>query len=244
MKFKDFITEKYLEASKAPLYHWTDYISLKKILEFGALGEGDKWDAINGYTTLKKGPVSFTRDKNYRIRGKSSDVRITVDPIKLQQKGYKIYPYVDRSVINNHHDEAPLPRDQARWEAEERVVGPIKLKDCLVKIEMTKERYDEEMKIAEKFEQEADERLKVAKQVRDGTFRWSVEYWAKGKHPDNIKNFYEPGSFVDKAKEALKKDPKWVPKNFSAEGLENSAKRDKEYAKQIREVLKQVEILK
>lgn len=244
MRFKKFITEKYLEGSKAPLYHWTDYISLKKILEFDALGVGDKWDPSNGYTTLKKGPISFTRDKNYRIRGKDSDVRITVDPIKLQQNGYKIYPFVDRSVINNHHDEQPLPRDEARWEAEERVIGPIKLKDCLVKIEMTKERYDEEKKLIKKFEEEAKESLKTAKEVVDKNFRWSIEFWERGKNKENIKDFYKPGHFVDKAKAELAKDPMWKPKNFSAENFVNGAKRWQKMADETKEILKKVEILK
>lgn len=244
MRFKKFITEKYLEGSRAPLYHWTDYISLKKILEMDALGVGDKWDTRNGYTTLKKGPVYFTRNKNYRIRGKSSDVRITVDPIKLQQKGYKIHPRVDRSVINNHHDEQPLPQAEARWEAEEYVIGPIKLKDCLVKIEMTKDRYDEEEKLIKRFEDRAKELADTAKEVRHKDFRWSIEFWERGKNKENIKDFYKPGHFVDKAKAELAKDPMWRPKNFSAEGFENGSKRDQEMADEIKEILKKVEILK
>ena len=244
MRFKNFITEKYLEGALAPLYHWTDYISLKKILQFDALGVGDKWDSSKGYTSLKKGPISFTRDKNYRIRGKNSDVRITIDPIKLQQKGYKIYPFVDRWVINNHHDEQPLPRDEARWEAEERVIGPIKLKDCLVKIEMTKERYDEEQKLIKRFEDAAEEAKKTAKEVSNKNFRWSIEFWARGRNKEELKSFFEPGHFVDKAKAELAKDPMWKPKNFSAEKFIQSAKSWQKMADETKEILKQVEVMK
>jgi len=244
MRFKQFITEKYLEGSRAPLYHWTSYLHLKNILQLDALGQSDKWDTMNGTTSLKKGVVSFTRDKNYRIRGKDSDVRFSFDPVILKQKGYKIIPYVDRSVINNIHDEAPLPRDKARWEAEEAIMGPIKLKDGLIKIEMTKDRYQDQEKLADKFEKMYKEVSKTAKEIKDGTFRWSIDYWEKNKKGMNLDTFYKPGGFVDKAKAELEKDPNWMPKGMSADSVEKGAENWKRMADEIKEMLKKVEILK
>ena len=244
MRFKKFITEKYLEGPRAPLYHWTSRHKLKNILELEALGVSDNWDPTKGTTSLKKGGVSFTRDKNYRINGKDSDVRFTFDPVKLQQRGYKIYKYVDRWVINNIHDEQPLPPDEARWEAEERLVGPVKLKDGLVKIEITKEAYKQYKETEKIFDDFADKDEKIAKKLKEGTFRWSIDFWRDGRPDDQIEMFLKPGGFVERAKENLAKDPKWLPKNFTAEKFEQAAKHYREDANEIREILKKVEILK
>jgi hypothetical protein len=240
MKFKDFITEKYLEGSKAPLYHWTSWVMFKYILKHSALGVIDKWEPIEGVISLKKGWVSFTRDKNYRIRGKDSDIRISFDPIILKQKGYKIQPYVDRSVVGNLHDEDRLPQDKARWEAEEMVLGPIKLKDGMMKIEVTKERYDEEQKIIKRFEESLKDTQKINDQLEDGTFRWTIDFWKKQKGPNGTKGFEK---FIEKAEEELKKDPNWKPKGFE-DRIKNQLIRDQEYIDEIKKLLDQVEVLK
>ncbi len=242
MKFKNFIAEKYLESSRAPLYHWTDSIYLENILKLNALGVTDEWDEIHGTKTLKKdGWVSFTRDKNYRIRGKNSTVRFSFNPEILKQRGYKILPYVDRSVVDNYIDQNPLSKSRARFESEEKVKGPIKLTDGLIKIEIIKSEYNKLKNFIKMFKEHKDEALKTAKQIDDGTFKWSIEYW-KSLSPNNTEDGFS--SFILKAKEELKKDPNWVPKKYkSSKSFIETAKNYQELIDKTENVLKRVSIL-
>lgn len=240
MKFKQFITEKYLEGSKAPLYHWTSWVFLDDILRLNAIGVGDEWHPHKGTLSLKKGWVSFTRDKNYRIRGKDSDVRFSFDPVVLKQKGYKIEPYVDRSVVGNLHDEDKLPQDKARWEAEEMILGPVKLKDGLLKIEVTKDRYDKEQNTLKHFEKELKETEKTIKQLNDGTFKWSVDYWKKHRFPSSINGFEK---FIANAEKELEKDPNWKPKNFETR-MNNQLEYQQKYIEELKYLLNKVEVIK
>jgi hypothetical protein len=224
MRLNEILAEKYLEGARAPLYHWTALSSLFDILKLGALGQVDDWHPIEGAESLKKGWVSFTRDKNYRIRGSGkhgSNIRLSFDFEKLKQKGYKIEPYVDRSVVGNLHDEDPLPQRDARWEAEEVILGPVKLKDGLIKIEADKDAIDEIKKHIKIFQEYADKAGKTAQELEDGTFKWSLKYWATGKPKNQL---FMHKKFIAKAKAELKKDPNWKPPRFTVEAFRNSEK--------------------
>ncbi len=91
---------------------------------------------------------------------------------------------------------------------------------------MTKERYDEEQKLIKQFEDAAEESKKTAKEASNKNFRWSIEFWVRGGEiKKELKAFFEPGYFIDKAKAELAKDPMWKPKNFSSEKfINNNAK--------------------
>jgi len=206
------------------------------------LGVHDDYDPMKGVMSLKKGPVSFTRDKNYRVKGRDSEVRLTFDREKLKHRGYKIYPYVDRSVVKHWQDEDPLPQHEARWEAEEVIIGPVKLKDGLTKIEITKDAYDKELNSIKHYEKRIEENEKVKKQLDDGTFRWTLDYWKKtvGVHQTSLDMFEK---FIKKAEEELKKDPKWMPRGF-ADRISNQIKYDKENVQKKKEVLSKVEVMK
>ena len=77
MKLID-LCERAHTGSRQLLYHWTDLHSLLGIIkrEVIAYFESDKWDPIKGYDNAKPTSryVSFTRDKNYAIRGQDERV--------------------------------------------------------------------------------------------------------------------------------------------------------------------------
>jgi hypothetical protein len=94
------------------LYHFTDLISLIKILETNTLKGSNKWDEN------QKPFTSFTRNKNGwgLVGGPGKTVRISVDGDKLSDK-YKISPYDMQNL--KRWDDTPLD------EMEERVFGDI-----------------------------------------------------------------------------------------------------------------------
>lgn len=242
MRFKKFITEKYLEASRAPLYHWTADYMLKGILKTGKLGYAADggYDPLKGITKFSNGWVSFTRDKNYRIGGKrNSNIRLSFDPIKLQQKGYKIRPYVDRSVVRNATDETSrLPQDEARFEAEEKVKGPIDLKDGLISIEADPSIIKQYEELIEKFKKTKEEHLKIADEVKNGK-KFTIQFYKEQQAPN-----YHETEWVKNAEKELEKDPNWKPKWFTPERYEKFAVGDQRQIDEYSEFLKRLTPLK
>jgi hypothetical protein len=246
MRFKHFLTEKYLEGSRAPLYHWTADYTLPRILESGKLGypTKDGYDSMKGITKFSNDYVSFTRDKNYRIRGnRDSNIRLAFDPIKLQQKGYKILPYVDRSVVINARDDEQkaLPQRDARFEAEEIIKGPIDLKDGLIAIEADKEVIKKYKHLIERNEKEIEQHLKIAKDIKNG-MRFTIDFYKKEKGSNYSDNLH--GEWVKKAEQELEKDPDWKPKWFNPERYEKFADGCKDRINEYKKMLSIVKELK
>ncbi len=247
MRFKNFIlNESYLDSARAPIYHWTSGFLLRTILKTRKLGypTKDGYDPLKGITKFSKELISFTRDNNYRIRGKESNVRFVFDIEKLRQKGYKIKPYVDRSVVKNSlEDYSTLNSHEARFEAEEIVRGPIDLKDGLIKIEVDKKYYDEQKKLIDRYSQDILKQEKIADDITSGKLNFSYDVWLT---LDVSKNYDEIGkkNFKEKIEQEKKEKSNWAPKWFTPEKFKSIADFDRRMIKEIEQLLSEVEIIK
>lgn len=239
MRFKKFITEKYLETSRAPLYHWTGDYNLSNILRDGKLGypTKDGYDPMKGITKFSNQWVSFTRDRNYRIRERDSNIRLSFDPEKLKQKGYIIKPYVDRSVVINAKDDMQqtLPQRDARFEAEEIIKGPIELKDGLIDIEADPKLIKHYKEIIERWKKQKEEELETAKKIKDG-MKFTIKFFKDEKGPNYSEEI--SGEWVKKAEKELEKDPNWKPRWFNPERYEARAKSTQELIDKYTNLLK------
>ena len=128
-----------LAASQSLLYHNTSAVALLSILEFGAIARVGDFDTKKGWTSIKKGWVSFTRDSKYKNApgATSSDVRFVFDYDTIR-RGYKTRPHSDGLVVKDRFTETFVDSYERRWESEELVMGPVWLKHGLDRIEVKK----------------------------------------------------------------------------------------------------------
>lgn len=208
MRANEFLVEV-KPGSRPFLYHWTPTIYLGHILKFGAIGTVDEYSPTEGPLSLKKGWISFTRDKNYQYQGKQAGgvVGFVFDQDVLRQKGYKMIPYVDRSVVTTVIGGEPLPQDQARFEAEEKVLGPVKLKDGCVSILATKSAIAYLEKHLDAMVHWRDEAAHILQQLENGTFRFSLDMM--GPNASDEQKEYVAKKLAD--------DPYWKPSRYSKE---------------------------
>lgn len=131
ISFKEFLKESYLKSGSAPLYHFTSVDSLERMSKNKQVGqysyEHPNWSVNNPEGVVKKdGWWSATRKRDYR--GRSKDVRLTLDSDKIKQN-HKIRPYVDPLVSTDLHAETLIGNEKnpfkRRWEHEEVIKGPI-----------------------------------------------------------------------------------------------------------------------
>ena len=133
ISFKEYLEEK---VGDFLLYHNTGYSGFRGIMEAGRIG------------TRSGGRVSFTRDKSYLFApGAGSNdgsfpgvyARFVYNRETLVKRK-KVTPYADRNVQDPKTGNL-VSGAGARWESEEKVVGPIPLdkKHGLVRIDVTPE---------------------------------------------------------------------------------------------------------
>lgn len=163
MKLHDVIDEG---VKKQYLYHNTGLIWLPSVLKFGALGKTKDWSPTKGTLSIKKGWISFSRNPRYKAApgtGKKADVKFVFDRDKLKHR-YKIEPVADRTVATDMQGRNLVKGKEARWESEEIVLGPVKLKDGLVRIELYPHAKKDLLQTIESFKhniKHAEERLEM-----------------------------------------------------------------------------------
>lgn len=150
MKLKKYISEGFLEGSRAPLYHFTTLLNAINIVYMNALGRVEYKDvALFKDPYLVKGSISFTRDKKYKVKGSGSTVVFALNTEKLKNK-YKIIPSIS-SKISTEYPDRPGGK---RIEAEERIMGPIKnLETYLINIFIENKSYKELKDTIKKYEE-------------------------------------------------------------------------------------------
>ena len=173
IRFIPFL-ESYLKGGRQLLYHWTESHNLIYILRMGKLGQPDvdSYDPRSGYSGVKNGWVSFTRNKNYRVRGSNVDCRFTFDGDILRNK-YKIRPYADGYMMIGGDDKPS--GDKRRMEAEEVVDGPINLKDGCILIELDKKRHDEIVQMKVDFTKRLANIEDLLPKLKSGKYVYSIE---------------------------------------------------------------------
>lgn len=236
MRLKELF-EKLNSGSRQYLYHWTNLHSLLGIIKFNAIGYGSEYDPIKGYKKLDKRYVSFTRDKNYSISGKGEDggIRITYDWDVLRRKGVKTAP--TRGLVGkpggDWHD--VLTGREARYEAEEKVMGPIPFTPeyGLITVEATAPVISEIKKTISaqtKYEKELLERAGNAEKRRP-----TVQDYRDHKGPNwkktEEKKIVDAGYFSDE---------NWKPLWWNPDTLRTSAERHRKIAVEYQELLNSV----
>lgn len=203
----------YLEGSRGPIYHYTNLLYLDRILEMGGLGviEGWKPTGDRSQEHLVPGWVSFTRDPRYRVKGRDSNVRFTFDLDTLINKGYKIRASKGLFVKNVVTEEFPdLP--EARVEAEEKVWGPVKLKDGLTQIALTRSGHKEVEDSIKRTKEGIANLEKLLKMIRNKDF--SIEAYSLHMGAENLKQQFYQDSWK-RMEQKHKEDPSWWPKWFT-----------------------------
>lgn len=164
------------------LYHNTSAVWLDSILlRFKAVGVPSDFDSHKGYQTLKKGWVSFSRSSRYRAApgaGRGAEVRLVFDYAQLKKR-YKILPYADNFVAPAEDRDGFIREGyRLRWESEERVLGPVYLKDGLVRVEVLESVVDELKSTKQAYQGHRDlaiegkRQLKLNKFWHNGNGRW------------------------------------------------------------------------
>lgn len=202
------------------LYHWTSTTALPSIVNLGAVSQTE-WDVAKGPYALKKGWVSFTRDKDYAVRGKNEyggSIRLTFDGDKLAAR-YKIQPAVGYFYMNSK-DETMPKGGQRRIEAEEVILGPVYLKHGLVAIEGT----PEAVKNINKSRDVYTEHLQ--------SNRLLLEMRQKGiPLTFEIYRDHGPPATMERVEQKMKNEPNWQPKWFNVDTL---SKRCAVYEKEVK----------
>ena len=156
------------------LYHYTNWSTMYNIIKSGYVlkneGEynGGKGDFLNNYT-------SFTRDRHLNWGW----VCIVLDRDKLSQK-YKITPY-DDYIINK--------KVKKRSESEEKIKGPIYIKDSIVKVGFLIDKYYRRVWRKSRINKKYEENIKKIKTLEDYIKNPEPEEDIK-KYEEDIKFFH------------------------------------------------------
>lgn len=120
--FDEFLIDSYLDSNNAPLYHFTDaWTLINMILEDNSLKIGNfKHPTEMG----DKNILSLTRDINFKLKHRDSEVMICLDKNKLINK-YKIVPY-DFYIHTKKDSHKKWEIDRKRFENEEIIYTEIK----------------------------------------------------------------------------------------------------------------------
>lgn len=161
------------------------------------IGIPNDFDVYKGYTSVKKGWVSFSRSKLYTTApgayGKA-EVRFVFNYNELKRK-YRNQPFADQFVTkSNDHDDL-VKSFETRWESEERFYGPISLDHGLERIEILKSIFYQNLNIIKRREEDILEVKEKMKYLKKGVF-WNrlKEQWMPIE-TDRQKRIYNETSY-------------------------------------------------
>lgn len=171
ISFKQYLEE----VNQQFLYHNTSFVAFQSILNLKKIGVTDNFDTIKGHQSVKRGWVSFSRNKSYKAAPGATDteVRLVFLYDKLKQR-YKNAPYADLMVAKSLRDYDFVRGHESRWESEERFMGPIDIKYAEY-IEILKSVYNARINYIKSWKEGLEELGTQREKLNDGYFWHGVK---------------------------------------------------------------------
>jgi hypothetical protein len=219
--------------SRQVLYHFTSLIGLEGILHNGAIGAVDEeaWKATERFHKLRKGWVSFTRNKRYRyVRSKKDAACLVFDWDELKRHGYRVSPYSYPFPISG--DDWTRDHSKRRDESEERVLGPVYLKHGCIAIYISPETHEEIKRVIRLIDSQIDDNNKLHKYIE--TDNWCEEALRLRLDPN-----YQEGTFQRLME---RNGPDWRPKWWKTSTMDASNTERAKFRKEFEDLLTKVKI--